>query len=319
LFAAIAMATLQNGVFTLFPLALAVFVSMRTWTLRIGLALLLPVLAAALAFTVYPVLPSIDATGVHLGGALSHNVFFSDFTFGGFAVVSQWFLGHDPIFAVLTVLGFAAAIVWLGRHGRTLFRGERRHVAIALAYVVPYALLLLVSQDVYERFLLPLLPWFAIVAARPWRIFVDGVNVTGVTIAGRAVLALVLAAPLVVLGRFAWVSLQPDTFTQAADWISNDKTARAAAWSRHRRCRCPSSSRRNPWSARAATPASCRGCGSRGNSRTRRRRAASSTTSCPRRSPTSAATSPRSTPGSRNAGRSSSCSRARRRCACSLR
>lgn len=227
LFAALAMATLQNGVFTLIPLALALFLSAHSWPRRIALAFLLPLGAAALAFTVYPVLPSIDATGVHLGGALSHNVFFSDFTFGGFAVVSRWFFGHDPVFCGLTLIGLASGAVWLAWNFRALLTGQRRHVTVVLAYVVPYSILLLVSQDVYERFLLPLLPWFAILAARPLGRIFESPGRTLVDVAARGASALLLAAPLIVSGRFAWVSLQPDTLRQAATWLESDAATRS--------------------------------------------------------------------------------------------
>jgi len=223
----IAMGTLQNGAFTLIPLSAALFLTQSTWPRRITLAILLPPVAAALAFTVYPVLPSVDATGFHLGGALSHNVFFSDFTFGGFAVVTRWFYGHDPIFAALTVVGALFAIVGLARNVGALVTGRRAHVVIALAYVVPYMLLLLVTVDVYERFLLPLLPWFAILSVRPWRRFVDAES-TRVAIAARVAIGIVLVLPLVVLARFTWVSTQPDTFRQAADWLVHDAETHAS-------------------------------------------------------------------------------------------
>lgn len=225
--AAIAMATLQNGAFTLFPLGAALFLSRTSWPKRIALSLALPLVAAGLAFSVYPALPSVDATGFHLGGALSHNVFFSDFTFGGFAVVTRWFFGHDPVFAVLTALGALFALIWLARNSRALFTGRYPHAVVALSYVVPYLLLLLVTVDVYERFLLPLLPWFAILAVRPWQGFVEG-RAGRVAILVRVAIGLVLALPLVVVARFAWVSMQPNTFRQATAWLSAEAPSKSS-------------------------------------------------------------------------------------------
>jgi hypothetical protein len=228
LFAALAMATLQNGAFTLAPLAAALFLAQPVWWRRVGLALAACAVAAGLAFVVYPTLPTVDASGVHLGGTLSHNVFFSDFTFEGFGIAANWFAGHDPAFAALAIVGLVLALPWLIRNVKVLATGRKPLVLVVLAYVVPYALLLCVTRDVYERFLLPLLPWLAIVAARPWKTIVDAAAASVWTNVSRAALGLVLALPLVVLARFDWVALQPDTYRQTADWIESDPARRQA-------------------------------------------------------------------------------------------
>ncbi|MBL8857466.1 MAG: glycosyltransferase family 39 protein [Planctomycetes bacterium] len=221
--AATAMATLQNGVFTLAPLALALWFTPGSRLRRAAAAVALPLVAAALAFTLYPVLPTIDSSGIHLGGALSHNVFFRDFTFRGVFVAARWFFGHDPIMCVLFLVGLAWSVPWLFKHGRELVSGRRALVAVVLAYVGPYSLLMLISEDVYERFLLPLLPWCAILALQPLTTFVEQrARTSRPSVAARlitAAIALVLMMPLAVAARFAWVSAQPDTLQQAADWL----------------------------------------------------------------------------------------------------
>lgn len=226
--AALAMGTLQNGAFTLFPLATAAFLAWRSWPRRLSAALVLPGISALLALAVYPVLPTLDARGFHLGGALSHDVNFHDFTFRGLLVSTRWFSGHDPMFFVLTVAGAAAGAMWLGFRWRALGEGRHPQLVVGLSYVVPYSLLLIVTQDVYERFLLPLLPWFAIAAALPWRGVLEGRGKPRFVLVRRLALVPLLAGPLVISLRFAWVALQPDTLQQAASWIANDPTARAA-------------------------------------------------------------------------------------------
>ncbi len=226
--ASLAIACLQSGLFTLPPLALALWFSGGSKPARIAKAALVPLAAACAAWWAYPVLPHVDASGVHLGGSGSHDFFFSQFTLRGFAVSSHWLLGHDPAMLALGSIGALLSIVWLARHARALLREEHRALLVALSYALPYSALLIVSEEVYDRFLLPLLPWIAIVSAWAWTWLLDVSLRT--RLARPMILALLftaLALPLAALVQFARVSLAPDTLEQAAAWIeAHDDPAR---------------------------------------------------------------------------------------------
>ncbi len=220
LLASLAIAGLQSGLFTLFPLCMALFLaegSTRAKWLRAGIV---PAIALASAFWAYPVLPHIDSTGVHLGGAGGHEFFFSQLNFHGLAVATTLFFGHDPFLLVATLFALALSIGWLVRHFSNLLRGRRPTLAVALAYVVPYFALICVSEEIYERFLLPLLPWCAILSAWAWIPFFD-LNRTSRTLAStiRALALISLLIPLVPLIQFARVAFRPDSLEEASSWI----------------------------------------------------------------------------------------------------
>ena len=223
----LAIACLQSGLFTLFPLAARCSSALvraggKVW-LRLIKAALVPIAAAAAAFWAYPVLPHIDSTGVHLGGAGGHDFFFNVFNFHGLSVTASWFFGHDPILFVTTLLGLACGVAWLARYARELVHGRRPALAVALAYVVPYFALIAVSEEIYERFLLPLLPWCAILSAWAWAPFLtwgEGSRLPrALTSAVRALAAVVLLLPLAPLVQFARASAHPDTLEEAAAWL----------------------------------------------------------------------------------------------------
>jgi hypothetical protein len=223
LLASLAIACLQSGMFTLFPLGMALLLANGPWLLRIARAALVPLLAAAGAFWAYPVLPHIDAKGVHLGGAGGHELFFSQFNFHGLSAAAGWFFGHDPFLFVATLLGLVCAIPWLAHHGLDLIRGRHAPLAVALAYVLPYLALVCVTEEIYERFLLPLLPWCAILAAWAWTPFLawgrDRNLPRILTSFVRGVATLALFVPLVHVIQFARLSARPDTLEEAAAWI----------------------------------------------------------------------------------------------------
>ena len=218
--ASLAISGLQSGLFTLFPLCAALLLAEGSTRARWSRAALVPAIALASAFWAYPVLPHVDSTGVHLGGAGGHEFFFSQLNFHGLAVATTLFFGHDPFLLVTTLFALALAIGWLVRHGSGLLRGRNPLLAVALAYVVPYFALICVSEEIYERFLLPLLPWCAVLSAWGWMPFLD-VNRRSRTLATvvRALALVSLLIPLVPLIQFARVSARPDSLEEATTWI----------------------------------------------------------------------------------------------------
>jgi hypothetical protein len=80
-----------------------------------------------------------------------------------------------------------------------------------------------VSEEIYERFLLPLLPWCAILSAWAWAPFLtygrQSRLPTALTKTVRVLAIGALLLPLVPVIQFARVSARPDTLEQAASWL----------------------------------------------------------------------------------------------------
>jgi len=95
--AVVAIGSLQSGFFTLPALGIALLLANGSALVRLARAVLVPIAAACVAFAFYPVLPRIDASGVHLGGAGGHEMLFQQFTWKGVEIASYWFRGHDPL------------------------------------------------------------------------------------------------------------------------------------------------------------------------------------------------------------------------------
>jgi hypothetical protein len=208
--AAAAGASLQNGIFTLPPLALAVVLGSRKRGIAAFAAAGAACLAAgALALAFFPGLPYVDATGVHLGSTEvgAHTIHPSLSNLGGIPRVARMLWEFDPLLALLAVVGLVASV------GRV--EGERRlDLAVVLVYVVPYVGALVLDPNVQERFLLPLIPYIACLGAR-------GVAWIGTRrfLVARIAAAALLAAPLVVAVCYVRTAAAPDTLTRAASWI----------------------------------------------------------------------------------------------------
>jgi hypothetical protein len=215
---AVAIATFQLGLATLPPLFLAcLLVRGRSLGLRTALALLAPLAALALALPWYTNPPYIDATGVHLASAEGggHTLFFQGMDFLGSWRGAQLLFEHDPALALLAAAGLVLVLL----RARGLWRGAsaetRRALAVAGAFALPYTLVITIQGEVYERFLMPLVPFVAIFGA---------VALAALWQRPRArILALVmLALPALSAAQFVRLALVPDAYEQAADWIRHN-------------------------------------------------------------------------------------------------
>lgn len=212
--AAVSMATFQSGAFALPPLVVAFALGPGTKlrrALHVAAAL---IVVAALALPFYPFRPRIDASGVHLAGDKGHEIPLSDLTGEGLLRAARWLLEYDPVLLVLPLLGICAAFVrdrgWL----------RDRRVLVAAAHAVPYALVVALNRELYERFVLPLVPWLALFAGIGVGALLDLARrhaPARVLLHGLALVA--LAAPLVVAARFVQVATAPDVFQLAARWL----------------------------------------------------------------------------------------------------
>ncbi|MBL8860594.1 MAG: glycosyltransferase family 39 protein [Planctomycetes bacterium] len=219
--ASLALATLQIGAATLPPLALASWIAGGPLWRRAARAALLPLAAVAGAAWAYPFALDLRERGLRLGGSGAHEVDFAAADGSGFQELVRRLADHDPALLALLAAALAGALVRWRASARALT--GNKDVAVACAYALPYLAVVGPLNEVFERFLLPLLPWIATFGAALV------VRLAGHS-ARRAVAfgAAAAVAPLLVLVHFARVCARPDTAEVARAWIESDPERRAA-------------------------------------------------------------------------------------------
>jgi len=219
--ASLALSTLQIGAATLPPLALAAWLAGGTITRRVGRTILLPTLAAITALWAYPFALNVRENGLRLGGKGAHEVDFAAADFSGFGELARRLADHDPVLFLLLTAGIASFIVRWRTSARAVT--TNRDVAVACGYFVPYLCVVGPLNEVFERFLLPLLPWIAIVAG------VLLVRLAGGSRWREALFgAVAIAIPFLIALDFAVVAARPDSSTSVARWIESNPAVRDA-------------------------------------------------------------------------------------------
>ncbi len=164
-----AVACLHNGFALLLPLGLALLLR---WPRERGLARLLAVLPLGLVgLSIDLAYPTLLGAGSDLGFDKPEGSFFLsghridsiNINGRGFLLVLGYLWGHDPLMVLLGGLGLA---LLLGRARSERLSGvARRDLWIALAFALPYLLVIGLYARTFGRFLLPLLPYAALLAA----------------------------------------------------------------------------------------------------------------------------------------------------------
>ena len=228
---ALALGTLQTGALALLPLLAAHLLREgrargERRLLRPGLLLAaLPVAAAVPCF--YSSMFSGELVGsgrvIHIDHRTlyigTHDIRLAMFDFhSGFvdAVLVLW--RWEPLLLALLAL---AAGAWIAARLRGVRSRRRADLAVLLAFVAPYVLLIGIYTRTYERLLLPLYPFLACAAAwGAWRV------VSGRPQWARPALAAGLVLALGVQGyassRLAWIRSRPDTCDQVGAWVRDN-------------------------------------------------------------------------------------------------
>lgn len=248
---ALAVASLQSGVATLLPLAFThILVSRDAWrrgkraALHAQLPLLLPIGLVALAIVGgYPFLfagHSADAGEVELKGTTVHQaghlIFLDLFNGRGFVTMLWELWSHDPALFVGGLLGIGAALVRRLRRGGSASRASRFELWIVLAYAVPYFAVIGLYQRSYERFLLPLLPFLAVLSAYGLSAIVEWARAASRSpaqplargrLAGASLLvALWIGYPALAAVRLTNARVAPSTHERAAAWVAEEDVPR---------------------------------------------------------------------------------------------
>jgi hypothetical protein len=218
--ASLAIGCLHNGVVVLLPLGLAWVLAWkreprapRWWIVVVVLML------AATVRWLYPFQfeswteaegPSSD---LNVSG---HLVWASDFDGSGFLRVLATFYSYDPLILLVGAAGLVILLVRCGRFAE-LDPVRRGDLTLVLAYALPYVLVLGVYARTAERFVLPLVPYAALVGAYGASRVVGALaRRPRAAVAGALVL---LAFPTYVAFHLGRVRAADDTLTEAADWI----------------------------------------------------------------------------------------------------
>lgn len=217
--AGLALASLQNGVFVLPPLCLAAW-----WAARGAKGVLLAGAAALLALVVglpwWPGVWALVGGALRLGGHGAHQLGAEDYDFSGFGTAARLLFEYNPWLAVLPLFGLWASRAAFSTLGRGWFDGSHAPRNLLLAHAVPYLAVSGANRDFYERFWLPLLPAFALLAAIgvAWLAGVARRAATPLVLRGVALLLLVLALALPAAGVAAWwrLSSRLDSVEEAA-------------------------------------------------------------------------------------------------------
>jgi hypothetical protein len=224
----LALALLHNAVAVLPALVVAHLLRDRSQTKRAGLGLCVALaIAAAIALWAYPqgslgVGAAPQARADLRTGDAAHYVFLDQFHGQGFTILARALGDYEPWLAPLAGLGLALGLVRLVR-ARARIRGHE-HLLVVAAWAVPYALAIGAYDVTYERFVIPLLPCFALlagyaaasVASALW----SRMRARGPRAAVTAVVCAAVLAPQTFLGlRLARAVGSTDTVMRCAQWI----------------------------------------------------------------------------------------------------
>lgn len=216
-----AVGTLQTGVFLFLPMILAAWFARPANSVERCALWVAPFATVLFGLMFVSCGLNFDAGGVTLGGT-GHKIYFSLLDGGGIATWARFLWEQDPAIAVLGAVGLLVAPFSL----RGVWRDPpaRRRLLVVAAYVLPYLALISMDRHVGDRYLLPLYPVFALLAAGAARAALQRIGSPALQALACAGLLLV---PTWIAARFTWIGRQPDTLEQLATWIELQPESRS--------------------------------------------------------------------------------------------
>jgi hypothetical protein len=215
---ALSLGSLHSGLATLVPGLAAHGLRQDGGKRRLDAKLAVSIaLCVGAVFAFYPFLfegqgptATVDGEGVRQA---EHIVSLTQFYGRGFRVVAQVMWNYEP---ALSVLLACALSVWIATRGKGPASAERGELWVVLWFVLPYLLVIGLFERTYERFVIPLLPFFAIFAA--WGLQRASQFVPRKLVIAFAALALSVGAAATV--KLAYLRSKPDTLGEVAQWIA---------------------------------------------------------------------------------------------------
>lgn len=226
----LAVASLQSGIAVLLPLAAAVLLRSAS-ARRASLLWIFAALALALVFVLlfYPFLlaPSQNEVGVKLAvdehhfNLWGHIIYFELFRGEGFARVWRTLCGYEPWIFGLSILGGVLALARVASRQEARDAERLKDLAVVLSYAIPYFVVIGLYARTYQRFVIPILPYLACLAAYAIVRIAGRVGARRTAVSATA--ALVLLAPQVVAAfRLVTIRRARDTATLAAEWLTQN-------------------------------------------------------------------------------------------------
>lgn len=205
--AALAIGTIQTGFFLLPPLLLGAWYSRRASRATFVAACLAPFAAVAVGLLFIPGGLGIGSAGVKMGRG--HTIPFEGLDGSGLAAWPRFLWDHDPLLAILAALGLLLALF-------SIRSAPRARWLVVAAYALPYVTVISLDKNVADRYLLPLYPLAAILAAlaASWL-----QRRTRGRLDEGAVCGALLALPLWVSCSFTWIGRRPTTLQQLGNWL----------------------------------------------------------------------------------------------------
>jgi len=153
------------------------------------------------------------------------------FDWSGLPKLVKGLLGADPMLALLLVLGLAFVTPRVFRKWGSLASDRAADLCVVLAFVVPYTLAISAYYWSWPRFVLPLLPCFAVLAAfgtkRSGEVLGNLLPAGVLRRAAPVVVALAaVALPAYAATRWAWLHTLPNSAELAADWVRENARPR---------------------------------------------------------------------------------------------
>jgi hypothetical protein len=232
----LALGTLHSGAFVLIGALTALIVRLRSPSrLRWGPPLLaIGVLVLAVRLT-YPFLFDEPQVGSQFSStfgtyAFPHIVTRERFTGDGFAVLAATVRSYDPALGIAAVIGLLAlALRWWPGWRRRSDLELKTEPAATVVLVLPalvYFLVVGLYGRTFERFLMPLLPFLAVLAAFGLATCASGIgSLLGAHARRFATLALITGTLMFTTWpclRLVWLHGRPDTYQEAAQWVTEN-------------------------------------------------------------------------------------------------
>jgi hypothetical protein len=221
LLAGVAGATLHSGLSVMAPLLVAHVLRARSSGWRDhGAFVLACACAAAVAL---PFWPASTLEGNGGGGFLGHGLGIADIDGGGARDLPRALLFYEPVLALVGLAALIGVLVRTLRGGARVaverVAERRADLAVTLAHVVAYLLPMMLFTRSFQRFLIPVMPYLACLAA--WFLW----HGAGSVRPARRRVATVFVVALLGLHatpglKALWLRLRPDSETRAAQWIA---------------------------------------------------------------------------------------------------
>jgi hypothetical protein len=143
----------------------------------------------------------------------------------GFARLGRTLWYYEPVLTLFVALALATTFATRGKRPLGAKPVDRADALVVASYVAPYLLLAGFFSETFERFLLPLVPYFAVFAA--WGLCRLQLSLARARGAFALACVALLAIPLAASTKLSWLRGQASTVDEATAWVERNVTSPA--------------------------------------------------------------------------------------------